>query len=759
MWFWALIVILPGLGLVGCQGEEVVTVSGAVERPGDYAFWHGWGVQDYLGASGGYLPEADVEGARLHRTQRDSMARHTSDYARVSRWPLDRVSGVMPGDRIVVPFRTYAVFLDTVRAVKDILLAWKGRVYGVPEGVVVPGWTKRGVMSAVLIGDGEVTREGGEESPGRFHYLYLRMHPDVYDRVLPDVGEAVLDREMLEDAVEVHRSLFEKSAYRSGINTKMPPEGYLRVQAGVWPAPKSRSFPGPGMRKRRYPDGREWTTFSDGRHRTKYPDGKVVVEFPDSTRETRYPDGRMVYRDAWDNVQTRYPDGREVWEMASGNRMTVYTDGKRVHRDTSGTVRTVLPDGVEQTAFSDGARHVRHPDGRVEVRTSAGARETRYPDGRVAAVTAEGHRVTVYPDGRQFTQMVDGRTIEKFPDGRLVQRNPTGEMLDISPGGDRRTVYRDGSETVRRPDGSRVVRTAGGTVMEEFPDGRRVQTDAAGNRLEEYPAGRRVQTDAAGNRVETLPDGTRRKTLADPYRYRGAVREDLVAIEQGPGHLSPGVETLLSGAVSDSVRNMSFEVFLLPDGDVVDVSVRIRDGRFRSRLKIDEPGYYRFQGFVGLSGLRIVIAEDRMLKVGDPPPLSAPTLEIPPFPGPEAGVRLLAGLINRARQRLGRQPLLEDVRLSRVAQKHLQEMLARGYFSTRSPVTGTVDRRLARHGIRFRSVTQNQSHAPSIEEAHEQLMLSAKTRREILNARWTHLGVAVTREQGEVWVVEVFVLR
>ena len=497
-------------GMSGGGGGD--GVGGGGTSPGIMRFGTDGACRTIWGLQGGTCPEADVEGARLHRTQRDSMAQHTSDYARVSRWPLDRVSGVMPGDRIVVPFRTYAVSLDTVRAVKDILLAWKGRVYGVPEGVVVPGWTERGVMSAVLIGDGEVTREGGEESPGRFHYLYLRMHPDVYDRVLPDVGEAVLDREMLEDAVEVHRSLFEKSAYRSGINTKMPPEGYLRVQAGVWPAPKSRSFPGPGMRKRRYPDGREWTTFSDGRHRTKYPDGKVVVEFPDSTRETRYPDGRMVYRDAWDK---RYPDGREVWEMASGNRMTVYTDGKRVHRDTSGTVRTVLPDGVEQTAFSDGARHVRHPDGRVEVRTSAGARETRYPDGRVAAVTAEGHRVTVYPDGRQFTQMVDGRTIEKFPDGRLVQRNPTGEMLDISPGGDRRTVYRDGSEMVRRPDGSRVVRTAGGTVMEEFPDGRRVQTDAAGNRLEEYPAGRRVQSDAAGNRVETLPDGTRAQ---DPRR-------------------------------------------------------------------------------------------------------------------------------------------------------------------------------------------------------------------------------------------------
>lgn len=47
-----------------------------------------------------------------------------------------------------------------------------------------------------------------------------------------------------------------------------------------------------------------------------------------------------------------------------------------------------------------------------------------------------------------------------------------------------------------------------------------------------------------------------------------------------------------------------------------------------------------------------------------------------------------------------------------------------------------------------REANENLSHAPSIEEAHEQLMASAGHRKHILDARWTHLGV-----------VEVFVRR
>ena len=63
----------------------------------------------------------------------------------------------------------------------------------------------------------------------------------------------------------------------------------MRVLAGVWPKPRSKASPGSGMRKRKYKDGREWTTFPDGRQRTVFPDGRVDVEFSDGSRKVTPP--------------------------------------------------------------------------------------------------------------------------------------------------------------------------------------------------------------------------------------------------------------------------------------------------------------------------------------------------------------------------------------------------------------------------------------------------------------------------------------
>jgi hypothetical protein len=261
----------------------------------------------------------------------------------------------------VVPYLSYPVVMDTVTAVENVEVTWRGRVHRTPKGYLVPGRTDRGVLFAVIIGDGEIVKAEGGDRPRKYHYLYVHMHPDRFGGLIPETERAVVDREVLEDALVVHETLFHKSAYRSGIEARMPPENHFHLRAGVWLLVKSRSFPGPGMRKRRYDDGRELTTFPDGRQRMKHPDGLVVVDFPDGGKETRYPDGRTTFRDLSGNLQTQHPDGREVWEMASGNRTALYPDGRRVHEDTSGTVRRVFPDGMERSVFADGTRHVRYP--------------------------------------------------------------------------------------------------------------------------------------------------------------------------------------------------------------------------------------------------------------------------------------------------------------------------------------------------------------------------------------------------------------
>ena len=93
--------------LSACAGEEaVVTVSGAVARPGRYAHRPEWTAADYVEAAGGYTAEAVASEGKLIRVRRDSV---TNEEANRSWWPLASSPLVRAGDVILVPFRTYAV--------------------------------------------------------------------------------------------------------------------------------------------------------------------------------------------------------------------------------------------------------------------------------------------------------------------------------------------------------------------------------------------------------------------------------------------------------------------------------------------------------------------------------------------------------------------------------------------------------------------------------------------------------------------------
>ena len=69
---------------------------------------------------------------------------------------------------------------------------------------------------------------------------------------------------------------------------------------------------------------------------------------------------------------------------------------------------------------------------------------------------------------------------------------------------------------------------------------------------------------------------------------------------------------------------------------------------------------------------------------------------------------------------------------------------------------GDLVSRLEWLDISFEVALENLATAPSLEEAHWHLMLSAEHRRNILDARLTHIGIAVARERGQVWVAEIF---
>ncbi len=766
------IVNLLLLIFAACAPRETVTVSGAVGRPCDVGYRADWTLENYVAAAGGFLAEADTGRAVLVRDAGDSVV--PGAQGNVLKWAVEDAPAPLPGDLITVPLKSYRVRFDTVMAVGDLRLEWRDHVYLMAHGRAALGTTPRGVVAAVLFGNGEVIRQASGNAAGPFQYLYVTMHPDRYGGLLPATALPVSDRESLEDAAALHRYMFLTSTFRAGERTHLPPDGHFRVQAGVWLMPKNAAYPGSGVRKRHYGDGRVWTTFPDGRQRWRYPNGRIVVQLPDKTRETRfqdgsvqfedalggmrttYPDGRMVYVDAGGNRRRVYGDGRQEWRHASGNRMTIFPDGRREHRFASGTVRTVNPDGVERTVFSDGTLHVRYPGGKVEIEAPGGSRETRFPDGSVLAKTPEGHRIRIFADGRQFTRMNDGTTIDEFPDGRKIQKHPSGETLEVFKDRSRRTVYPDGSETVRLPDGVRVARLEDGTVIEEFPDGRIVQTDTSGVRIEFLTPDRYTITDREGNRVEVGPDSTATKQFVEPYRYRGSIRRDLIGLERVPERISPGMEASIRGSVDDLVKSLSMVAFSLPDGDVLDMSMKHEAGLFSGFLLIREPGHYRLQIQGKLENGDAVMLEDRMLKVGNPKPIVKLPIEVELYPGDAAAGRRLMELVNQVRGRKGRMRLSWDDELAYAASSHLKDMLAYSSVSHRSPLYGNLTSRLERLDIPFEVALENLATAPSLEEAHWHLMLSAEHRRNILDPRLTHIGIAVTHERGQVWVAEIF---
>ena len=766
------VVILLLLNLASCSPGDTVTVSGAVGRPGNVPYRADWTLETYVAKAGGYLAEADTGRVALVRNVGDSVV--VGAHGNVLKWAVDDAPAPLPGDLISVPLKTYRVRFDTVMTVRDLRLEWKGHIYRMERGKAALGTTLRGVVATVFFGDGEVIQQHSGNAAGSFQYLYVIMHPDRYRALPAAIRIPVADREALEDAAALHRYMFRTSAFRAGERTYLPPDGHFRVQAGIWLSPKNASYPGSGVRKRHFGDGRIWTTFPDGRQRWRYANGRIVMQFPNNTRETRSPDGSVRIEDALGTVRTTYPDGRMVtedaagnrhrvyqdrrqeWRHASGNRMTIYPDGRRQHRFASGTVRTVHPNGVERTVFSDGTRHVRYPGGSVEIEAPGGSREKRYPDGSVLATTPEGHRIRVFEDGRQFTRMNDGTTIEQFPDGRKIQKHPSGVTLEVFADRSRRTVYSDGSETLRRPDGVRVARLGDGTVIEEFPDGRIVQTDTSGVRMEFLTPDRYVISDREGNRVEVGPDSTVTKQFAEPFRYRGTIRRDLIDLERVPERISPGMEASIHGTVGDLVKSLSMAVFLLPDGDVLDMTTKYQRGRFTGFLLIREPGHYRLQIQGKLENGDAVMLEDRMLNVGDPAPLVKPVIQVALYPGDEAAGRRLVDLVNQARSRKGRMRLKWDDDLAYAAASHLKDMLAYGAVSHRSPIYGKLTSRLERLNIPFEVALENLATAPSLEEAHWHLMLSAEHRRNVLDPRLTHIGIGVARERGQVWVVEIF---
>ena len=140
--------------------------------------------------------------------------------------------------------------------------------------------------------------------------------------------------------------------------------------------------------------------------------------------------------------------------------------------------------------------------------------------------------------------------------------------------------------------------------------------------------------------------------------------------------------------------------------------------------------------------------EDESTEPEDPP-----VDEEEPSFEPGDNVAAMLELVNQARVNAGVQPLELYEELSEVAQLKAEDMDENNYFSHQSPRYGSPFDMMRDEGISFRYAGENLALAPTVESAHENLMNSPGHRRNILNERFTHIGIgAVETNRGLIFV-------
>lgn len=128
----------------------------------------------------------------------------------------------------------------------------------------------------------------------------------------------------------------------------------------------------------------------------------------------------------------------------------------------------------------------------------------------------------------------------------------------------------------------------------------------------------------------------------------------------------------------------------------------------------------------------------------DPPVISEPPVS--PVPAPSnltAYEQNMVDLINKERTSRGLRALQVDLAITEVARKHSQEMIDLKYFSHNSPRSGSPFDRLKAAGISYSYAGENIAGNRSVEAAHTSLMNSEGHRANILNSKYTHIGLGI----------------
>jgi len=105
---------------------------------------------------------------------------------------------------------------------------------------------------------------------------------------------------------------------------------------------------------------------------------------------------------------------------------------------------------------------------------------------------------------------------------------------------------------------------------------------------------------------------------------------------------------------------------------------------------------------------------------------------------------------NAVRRKAGVPPLRASSQLDRAAQKHAEDMLARGFFAHESPDGKTVRERAREAGYDWRAIGENIAEGQfTVDEVMDSWMKSPDHRRNLLDRGFTELGVGLAMGKGK----------
>jgi hypothetical protein len=198
-------------------------------------------------------------------------------------------------------------------------------------------------------------------------------------------------------------------------------------------------------------------------------------------------------------------------------------------------------------------------------------------------------------------------------------------------------------------------------------------------------------------------------------------------------------------------------VVLGPFGPPHSTPTTIHDGHVEATFALDHAGAFIVQLIASVQGGPRQILEARVF--ADVAPFDSTNAAAP---GEAAGAsapsgeEALARMVDAARDTEGLGHLRRSTRLDRIARDHADAMMRAGRLA-HDVGDGTPPERLRRQGLEAAYTGENVAHEKSAGRAHRALWASPSHRENLLNPRFTALGVGIAPgTDGSLWICELF---